>query len=345
MQAILQSPLLPDVFRHKTTKVRVPQPKVILMDFHGTISSRRWEDEVIFPYVKQAIDGYLKANWNDNTIQRCLPGLRNESFEQRFRNRFDDAPVIDESVTDEEDGPARLATQMSDFLVWQMNSKKETRETQIIERLVWRDGLRQKKISVPIYDDVMPCVQEWHARHKCATYVVSSLEQETLKLLFSNTSKGDLDKYLTGYVSTKSGDKLVSDCYTRFYERVKPALGLPLSPPRSPPSSGSTRDTPATDDRRESSRPTSTIKAPKTSTGRPSSPPSSPSSSSSFEAISRPILFLTDSGQEAKAASQAAEGGLYECLLVDRPGNRRIRTYYLARFQYIKKFDDVEFVK
>lgn len=344
MHAAHYSSLLPDVFRHKTTKVRVPQPKVVLLDFHGTISERRWEDKVIYPYVKQAVDGYLQSNWDNDTIQRCLPGLRNESFEQRFRNKFDDAPVIDEPVDGEEDrvGPKQLASQMSDFLIWQMNSKKETRETQIIERLVWQDGLRRKKILTPIYDDVMPCLREWHDKYKCPIYIIASLESDTLRLLFRNTTKGNLDAYLSDYVSTKSGDKLVSDVYAKFYERFKSSFGLKAGGSPGNHQAPTVANSPPMVARSVDNHTASQVSDKSLSLR---SAVKSPRTASSFDGLARPILFLTDSGQEAKAASQVADGLAFECLLVNRPGNKRIRTYYLSQFQYIEKFDDIEFVK
>lgn len=332
MQAGHYSSLLPDIFRHKTTKVRVPQPRVVLIDFHGTISERHWEDKVIYPYVKQAVDSYLQHNWHNEIVQKCLPGLRNESFQQRFRNKFDDAPVIDEPVNGEEDrvDPQQLASQMSDFVIWQMNSKKATRETQQIERLVWHDGLRQKKIATPIYDDVLPSIKRWHDEYKCSIYVISSLEADTLKLLFKNTTSGDVDHYLTDYVSARSGEKSISDVYSNFYERIKSTLGNRVS--QTPSMAKDNHLTSVASDRSLSLRSSGGVRSPRQST-------------SSFDAITKPILHLTDSGQEAKASSRVADGGAYECLLVSRPGNKRIRAYYLTQFPYIETFEDIEFVR
>lgn len=314
------SSMLPNLFRHKTTKVRIGRPQVILLDFHGTISERRWEDKVIYPYVRKALGDFLRANWSDETVQRCLPALRDESFEQRFRNRFDDAPVISDQVDGEDERDrGQLANQMGEFLLWQMGSKKETNETQLIERLVWRDGLRRRQIVTPIYEDVFACVRDWHEKSHCAIYVISSLDPDTLKLLFENTDCGNLRQFFKGFVSPKkSGDKLSSELYRNFYDKLH------------------------LDKDRASSPKSCHEKGPASS----SSPPlaSALKTISRDECSPRPVLFLTDSGQEARAASQVSDGAAFECVLVNRPGNKRFRTFYLSQFAYIERFDDITFV-
>lgn len=306
MEATHLASLLPEIFRHKTSRIRVLKPQAILLDFHGTISERRWEEKIIYPYVKRSVVNYLKDNWqNNDVIQRCLGGLRNESFEQRFRHKYDDAPIIDEqliehsadasSSSSENENGAMLAQQMGEFLLWQMNTKRETRETQLIERLIWQDGIRRQKILTPLFEDVMSSIRTWHDQFKCSIYVVSSTDQETLKMLFENTNQGNLSQYLSGYVNLKKpGDKVISDTYKQFSDKI------------SSNKSGHTTN------------------------------------SSTNHMSGTRILYLTDSGQEAKAANEASSN--YECLLVNRPGNKRIRTYYLSQFQFISSFKDVEFV-
>lgn len=52
------------------------------------------------------------------------------------------------------------------------------------------------------------------------------------------------------------------------------------------------------------------------------------------------LAFITDSGKEAKIATQAGA----ESLLILRPKNYQIREYYLTCFQSITTFNDIEFV-
>lgn len=317
------SPLLPAPFRHNSPQVRVSQPQVILLDFHGTISERRWEDKVVYPYVKSALASYVRENLRNEVIQKHLPGLKNESFEQRFRNKYEDAPIIEDSEDVEE---ISLADQISDFLIWQLNNKKETKDTKAIERLVWQDGFRRHRIFTPVFDDVLPSIKRWREQFKCFVYILSSIDSDTLTLLFENTDKGNLNQYIKGYLGSKKiGEKLMIETYAKFYEQSAGSFRPPKTKnsPRanqlkSPPSNGCIKSVSSTKSL-------------------------SPQSMLSYTA-SRPVLFLTDSGQEAKAASQVADGTAFECILVNRPGNKKIRTYYLSQFQFIDRFDEIEFV-
>lgn len=360
MQAGHYSSLLPDLFRHKTTKVRLFQPQIILMDFHGTISERRWEDKVIFPYVKRSINQFVRDNFATETVQRCLPGLKNESFEQRFRNKYEDAPVIEDHTElmwdrdEDHQHQLQMADQVGEFLLWQIQTKRETRETQTIERLVWQDGFRRKQISVPIYEDVMSCVRDWRDQHQIGLYVTSSLDPETLKMFFENTDKGNLQQYLSGYLcSRRPGDKLISDTYKQFYDKTILARSSSSSSSSSAGKASGSRAQSATisftnqnstSGPRQSPQPAAAAQQDSNRCNK--SPPKSPRGSiASDTGTAKPILFLTDAGQEAKAASMSADGAAYDCLLVNRPGNKRIRTYYLSHFQYIDKFDDIEFIQ
>lgn len=320
------SPLLPELFRHSTPLVRVNQPQVVLLDFHGTISERRWEDKVIYPHVKKALTTYVRENWRTDAVQKHIPGLKNESFEQRFRNKYEDAPVIEDS----EDGEANgFADQISDFLLWQLSNKKETKDTQAIQRLVWQDGFRSRQILTPIFEDVLPALKQWHDQYNCLIYVLSSVDNATLSLLFENTDRGNLSQYMAGYLgSMRSGEKLISETYRKFYEQLPGSI----KSPRTKANIRSSRhDSPPLQKRLRSNSSSGSLK---------SLTPPSPIS----DVASKPVLFLTDSGQEAKAASLVAEGNAFECVLVNRPGNKKIRTYYLSQFPYIDRFDEIGFV-
>lgn len=348
MHAAHYSSLLPKIFRHKTTKVRVLQPKVILLDFHGTISERRWEDKVIFPYVRSAVQSFLKDNWADDTVQKCLLGLRNESFEQRFRHKYDEAPVINDETANEELDQSLSAVQLGDFVLWQIANRKETRETHTIERLVWLDGYKRHKISTPVFGDVLEWIRQWHDRYHCSIFVISSIDSRTMKLIMENTDQGNLDQYISGYVSSsKVGDKIMSDIYRRFYEKHVAAKGLLAKTAAAAAAAEhhSKADEAGAVKKRDSGN-QSTLGSSGASSnedlqraGQQSGSVSSPRS-----LVARPIMFLTDSGQEAKAASSVADGSVFECLLVSRPGNKRIRTFYLTHFPYIETFGDIEFV-
>lgn len=355
MQTSPFSSLLPESLRHKTTRVKLYQPKIILIDFHGTISERRWEDRVIVPYVTKAAKDFLKANWSNESLQRCIPGLRNESFEVSFRHQYEDAPMI-QSDTDDTD-VIELARQVGDFVLWQIKAKKETKETHLIQQMIWIDGFKRRQIFTPIYGDIMPNVKSWKEKSDCSIYITSSVNESTLKLFLENTDHGDLSQYISGYVSSKKpGDKLMSDTYRLFVARVSNLVAAPQSPNELKYSKLTSSTANASDDNSSSEARDSSDRAENPSEPKRRSPPRnnkalSPLSSRSVSISSqasdttiKPVLFLTDSGQEAKAASSVKDGTIFECLLVNRPGNKRIRSYYLTRFQYVNSFDDIEFV-
>lgn len=329
MQTNNFSSLLPKPFHFRNRKVYVFQPQIILIDFHGTISERRWEDKVITPYISRAAIDFLRANWLEDSVQRCIPALKNESFEASFRHRYDDAPVI--AMDSEETDNSEIAHQVGDFILWQIKTKKETKETHQLQQLIWIDGFKKRKIFTPIYEDVMNKVKLWKEKYKCSIYITSSIDEETLKVYMENTDHGNLHQYISGYLSSKKpGDKLISETYRTFSNRIlrdSARSDLPV-----------TKDNMGLNSSSDNSNQRS--HSPQRSPGRTNS-----ISSITSDSAVRPVLFLTDSGQEAKAASSVNNHSIFDCVLVSRPGNKRIRSYYLSRFQYISSFEDLDFVR
>lgn len=90
------------------------QPEVILLDFHGTLCSTRWEDLVLLPYVIGQLESYLYDHWTNSTVERLVQLLREESFVQRFAGFRDDAPLIEQQELTQFEQRQHLQTQQQE---------------------------------------------------------------------------------------------------------------------------------------------------------------------------------------------------------------------------------------
>ena len=54
------------------------QPRCILLDIEGTTSSISFVYDVMFPYIRANLAGFLERNWNSDSVQQCLPLLATE---------------------------------------------------------------------------------------------------------------------------------------------------------------------------------------------------------------------------------------------------------------------------
>lgn len=344
--------LLPASLRSKTTHLRVLKPEVILIDFHGTISERKWEDKIIYPYVRATISSYVKENLKkSDDLQKYTVALREESYIQRFVNKDDSAPVIGDFEANSEENFDSMTEQICEFLNWQIDKRKLTEETKLIERLVWMDGYRKNALQTPIFPDVMSTIKSWSEKFRLKVYLITSLSRDVVKLLLANTTSGDLFQYITDCVILKAatGGKLNSETYTKFLKETvdnsNDRFFTSFSKNTSKSIKRTTHKSPSLDKSLSRSKSDSNDHRNKTK-----SPIKAPVASKidildePVDLSPRPVIFLTDSGQEAKAASLVADGKGFECILVSRPGNRRLRTYYLSLFPYIKSLQDLELI-
>jgi len=70
-----------------------------------------------------------------------------------------------------------------------------------------------------LYDDVVPQFKKWTEEGK-KLYIYSSGSVEAQKLLFGNTSEGDVTSMISDYFDTEVGPKVEKDSYTKIAEKI-----------------------------------------------------------------------------------------------------------------------------
>ena len=252
--------------------VKVFKPKAIVLGFHGTIAPIDWEDNIIVPYIRQHLKEYLTNNWNNNNVHQLISELKHESFDQHFVYENNECPVI---ADDEEDLSEQISS-VNDFLIWQMNNRKETQDSQTLFKLVWTDGLNNERIHLRLFDDVVPALTSFRESHKIQIALFSSVNTQVCQQIFRNTTEGDINQYFDHY-------------FTGGFKNIESFRNI----------------------------------------------------ATELKVEPKDILFVIDSGQSAKCAHELG----YNCLLIKRPNNRKIREYYLLRFNSISSLLDIEFVR
>lgn len=129
-------------------KTKVFKPKVILLDLHGTIIPVRTEEEVIIPFIKENLLNYLTENWNDTNVTRCVDGLTRQSFEQHFIFEHEDAPIIGKENQGE--NISNIISSVNEFVNWQIEIKRPTTETYILQHLCSKKAFHDGKIKIKL---------------------------------------------------------------------------------------------------------------------------------------------------------------------------------------------------
>ncbi len=150
-------------------------PSVILTDIEGTTTPIAFVQEVLFPYARRHLAGFLARH----SQHPCL----------------------------EQVAKPRLATLQG----WMDRDEKIT-ALKTIQGLIWDQGYHDGDIVSDVYPDVAPNLRRW-SRAGLRLYVYSSGSVAAQKLLFGHTGDGDLCPLFQGFFDTNVGPKRESESY------------------------------------------------------------------------------------------------------------------------------------
>lgn len=174
-------------------------PRAIVTDIEGTTSSIAFVHDVLFPYARARIAGFVADR----------------------ADRLDDAlaqvrAVAGEPALDLDGCIARL-------LAWHDADRKVT-PLKAIQGMIWAEGYADATLVGHVYRDAVEGLRRWHARG-IALYVYSSGSIAAQKLLFGHTAYGDLTPVFAGYFDTGVGAKQERESY----RAIAATAGMPAS--------------------------------------------------------------------------------------------------------------------
>lgn len=166
--------------------------RVVLTDIEGTTSSLSFVKEVLFPYARRHLKGFVRDHADDPEVRaqldatRALAGLEDA----------DDARIV------------------AELIAW-IDADRKATPLKALQGLVWEHGYRAGDFQGHVYDDAVAGLRRWHAAG-IALYVYSSGSVHAQKLLFAHTAFGDLTPLFSGYFDTRIGAKGEVESYRRI---------------------------------------------------------------------------------------------------------------------------------
>jgi enolase-phosphatase E1 len=173
---------------------------IILTDIEGTTSSISFVRDVLFPYARQALPGFVKKHGQQPEVRRWL-----------------DAAALDIGGVVSDDCIVDVLQQ------WIDADRKHT-ALKALQGLIWRDGYAGGNYRAHIYPDAAQQLAEWDARG-IPLHVYSSGSVAAQKLFFAHTEAGDLTARFSGFFDTEIGGKREVDSYRRIAEQIGAAAG------------------------------------------------------------------------------------------------------------------------
>ncbi|NUO76001.1 MAG: acireductone synthase [Lysobacter sp.] len=173
-------------------------PKAILTDIEGTTSSISFVKDVLFPYARRALPGFVAARGREPAVRKWLDAVATENG----------GLCQDEMIVEVLQG-------------WIDEDRKHT-ALKALQGMVWADGYKGADFTAHIYPDAAVALRAWHAAG-LPLYVYSSGSVPAQRLFFGHSDDGDLTGLISGWFDTEIGGKREAASYARIAE----SIGLP----------------------------------------------------------------------------------------------------------------------
>ncbi|MCI5065568.1 acireductone synthase [bacterium] len=165
--------------------------QVVLTDIEGTTSSISFVHEVLFPYSKEALPGFLSSQWEDPTV----------------------ATLVQECLALSDHEGERSPSSVASLLTTWIDENRKTTPLKTLQGLIWKEGYHSGALQAHLYPEVPENLTEWHRRGMTLA-VFSSGSIAAQQLLFAHTTAGDLTPLFSHYFDTTSGPKREEASYT-----------------------------------------------------------------------------------------------------------------------------------
>jgi enolase-phosphatase E1 len=173
--------------------------RAILTDIEGTTSSLSFVKDVLFPYSRQRMAGFIAAHGREPAVASELAAVG--------------------ALTGNK--PLSAEEAIVQLIVWIDEDRKAT-PLKALQGMIWEAGYRAGDFFGHIYEDAARKLHAWKAAG-LDLYVFSSGSVHAQKLLFAHTEYGDLTPLFSGYFDTRIGPKQEAASYRSIAEQI----GLP----------------------------------------------------------------------------------------------------------------------
>jgi enolase-phosphatase E1 len=181
--------------------------RAFLLDIEGTTTPVAFVYDVLFPFARRELPGFLRGHAGEPHVREALVRLRQE-HEADADGRRPAWPPSDEGIA-----PAVA------YLEWLMDADRKSTALKALQGLVWREGFRRGELEGQVYPDVPLALARWRRQGRRA-FIYSSGSVLAQRLLFSRTAAGDLTPLIGGYFDTTTGPKKEAASYARIAAEI-----------------------------------------------------------------------------------------------------------------------------
>lgn len=173
----------------------------ILLDIEGTTSSISFVYDVMFPFVRRELNGYLRDHWGESELAAACDAIARDAGNPSL---------------------AASPEQVKAEVVRLMDGDVKATGLKQLQGLIWDAGFKSGEMKAHVYDDVPPAIAAWN-QAGLDVRIYSSGSVQAQKLFFGHTIDGNLLPQFRGHYDTTTGPKREAPSYTA----IAAAFALP----------------------------------------------------------------------------------------------------------------------
>ena len=179
--------------------------RAFLLDVEGTTTPVSFVYDVLFPYARREMAGFLRAHAGEPEVDEALRRLRDE-----HRSEGGAPPPWSAEGGIQ---PALV------YLGWLMDADRKSTALKALQGRVWQEGFRRGELRGRLYPDVAPALARWRRQGR-SVFIYSSGSVLAQRLIFSQSEGGDLSPWIAGYFDTTTGPKRDAESYRRIAAKI-----------------------------------------------------------------------------------------------------------------------------
>jgi enolase-phosphatase E1 len=181
----------------------------ILLDIEGTTTPIDFVFKILFPYARSQTERFLERYGSSPDVLDDLDGLRHEHLKDT-RQGFS-PPVLKDPHE-----PASIVA----YVDWLIERDRKSTPLKSLQGKIWAEGYASGDLYSQVFDDVPPAFKRWQGQNRTIA-IFSSGSVLAQKLLFSQTTAGDLTRFLSAYFDTTIGTKTDPDSYEKIAKMLE----------------------------------------------------------------------------------------------------------------------------
>jgi enolase-phosphatase E1 len=178
----------------------------ILLDIEGTTAPIAFVQEVLFPYARRELRGFL---------ERHFPGPAMRGLWDRIAQDVG-AENLDALASELHSTPIDALQSTAERL---MDADAKATGLKELQGRLWKAGFERGELTAQVFEDVPPALERWQTAG-VGVRIYSSGSIAAQKLYFGHTQFGDLTRFLVGYFDTTTGPKRVAESYRKIAAEI-----------------------------------------------------------------------------------------------------------------------------